>query len=316
MSSALLKELAEQAKVSTSTAASVYHRDYERTKNKPYRKYDATKHAEENEEASNLDNEEVCVYYKKPGSDQHEVIAGPFTRAQAIAWCKDHNDEITDTSELFIESVVGEGMWTFTKGALGHVAGSVKQGISNTIDAGRQSSLMGNISKLIKDIAKNLSIKQQMETGRSEQPQPKQEPTMSTRPDGTPAAFKTDDSAKFVAGSHGPEYQFSAYLIQTDAQFMTEGVIDFIKGMGSHVGHSISQGINNTIQAGHQSELDNANTSITNDVQELILLLQKLGPSASKQLPELVSANVSDPNQRAQIVNIITSSAKQWNVRI
>jgi hypothetical protein len=47
----LLKELLNEAakkKPLKKAAKSVYHRDYVKTKNKPYRKYDAAEHAAEN----------------------------------------------------------------------------------------------------------------------------------------------------------------------------------------------------------------------------------------------------------------------------
>ncbi len=53
----LMQELIEATRVSKKAASSVYHRDYERTKNKPYRKYDPADHKKSTEEEEVADDE-------------------------------------------------------------------------------------------------------------------------------------------------------------------------------------------------------------------------------------------------------------------
>lgn len=73
----LIKELIEAAKVSRKSATSVYHRDYERTKNKAYRKYDPPNHASaEDEEASDLELEGDEVQVEEGAWDFIKGAAG------------------------------------------------------------------------------------------------------------------------------------------------------------------------------------------------------------------------------------------------
>jgi hypothetical protein len=85
--------------VPKSAAASVYHRDYEKTKHKAYREYDADERKIQRE-----GRELVCVYFDHTGAGRGpEPVAGPFSRAEADKWLLD-NDVDPNDKQYFIDS--------------------------------------------------------------------------------------------------------------------------------------------------------------------------------------------------------------------
>lgn len=85
--------------VAKSAAASVYHRDYEKTKHKPYREYDPDERRIQRESV-----DAVCVYFDATGAGRGpEAVAGPFSQQEAEQWLVDNGIERTD-HDYFIDS--------------------------------------------------------------------------------------------------------------------------------------------------------------------------------------------------------------------
>lgn len=66
----LLEAAKKKTKVTKTAASSVYHRDYVKTKKKPYRKYDPNKHARLSEDFEQQDQSQQAQAQQSGGSDE------------------------------------------------------------------------------------------------------------------------------------------------------------------------------------------------------------------------------------------------------
>lgn len=324
-----LRELIEAARVSKSSAASVYHRDYVRTKDKPYRKYDPKKH--------------------KRATEEEEV-----------------SDDASD------EEPVEEGAWDFIKGAAGHVGNQVKQAVGNTVRAGQQASLMGNITKSVNQLAQALATYDKLKgaqqgaaqqgaaqqgarpnPARQRNPQDQQTADPDRHPtpppmnasreeeaeymrqraaylerkygkrtgdltrqradalareakpsDAVPAAFRATQKPRIRNG----EFVFSSYLMDVDGEFISEGVWDFVKGAAGHVGGQVKQAVGNTVQAGQNAsnaaDYKQAVATAKQLIQQLGQMLQQAG-NPKQVLQQVFSQSTLNPMIQQRIAKLI-----------
>lgn len=404
----LMKELIEAAKVSRSAAHAVYHRDYIRTKKKPYRKYDPRKHAAEEEESSDM----VCVYFDSTGAGRSpEPVAGPFSRADAKAWIEENEvdgdndyfidvahddiqeahgyakaprlgpkrdwdaehdkrrqkalddkpdlpgnqkwnvtekgvrkpvyvgtskaeaqtfvDKQSDKSKYTITGVstpVREGAFDFIKGAAQHVGNTVKQGVQNTVTAGKRASKVGDLSKEIAQLANALATYDKLKPAApapqqaAQQPQQQEPPRRPTEtPGSAPAAFRTTTKPKARMGQHGLEMQFSSYLQFADNDdLVTEGAWDFIKGAAGHVGNAVATGVKDTVAAGttasNAADLTQATTAAKQSVVNVIRLLRDIGPGALEQFTQIAQQTAGGASRR--LITVVLNSAKKMGVQL
>lgn len=260
----LMQELMEKSKVSRKAASAVYHRDYLKTKKKPYRKYDP--------------------------SDRKKTNEG-----------------------------LEEGMFDFVKGAAQHVGNQVKQGVQNTIAAGQQASMEGQLSKLVDQLYKSLitynKLKKQSPQHQQQQAAPQQAAPQQAPQQATPAAFRTTQKPRAVMGKYGHEFQFSSYLQMLDNNdFITEGVWDFMKGVGGHM----KQGVQQVVQAGKDAstsaDLSAAQQQATQTIQQIIAVLQKMGNGALDKFKQ-TATNVCGA-QAPALVQIVLNRAKGAGVQV
>lgn len=206
MNMELMQELIEATRVSKKAAAAVYHRDYERTKNKPYRKYDPADHkksTEEEEESIDVDDDQpVNEGAKNTLSRIAKRSVGKINKGLSkIAKIQGRDDMPNDTlrdkrtvnnaikkmssdqAEEVVKNIrrqqknnkrVDEGAWDFIKGAAHHVGNNVKQAVGNVVQAGQTQSAIGDLDKSVAQLAKLLATYDQLKAGQQKQP-PQQE---------------------------------------------------------------------------------------------------------------------------------------------
>lgn len=268
----LMQELMEKSKVSRKAASAVYHRDYIKTKKKPYRKYDPK---------------------NKP---TNEGVEG-----------------------------VDEGVFDFVKGAAQHVGQQVKAGVQNTVAAGQQASMSGQLTKLVAQLYQSISAYNKLKkaTGPQQQQQAPQQqqqaPQQQAPQQATPAAFRTTQKPRAVMGKHGAELQFSSYLQTLDNDdLITEGVWDFMKGVGGHVAQSMKQGVQSTVQAGQAAssaaDLATAEKNAKQSIMMIVQLLQKMGSGAIEQFKQAAINTAGAHGDR--LVQIVMNHAKKSGIQL
>ena len=278
----LIQELVEAARVSRKAAASVYHRDYERTKHKSYRKYDPRKHKKATEE-----------------------------------------EEVSDDELNAAESQVEEGAWDFVKGVAGHVGGKVKQAVGNAVQAGQTASLQGDLAKKIEQLGQVLAVYDKLKSTQQpqqQQPQQKANPARQRNPqdkqpvgkpsDAVPAAFRATTKPRIRNG----EFVFSSFLMQTDGEFISEGVWDFIKGAAGHVGGQAKQAVGNAVQAGQNAsnaaDYQKAVASAKQLAGDIAAILVKLG-NPRQALEQVFSKTTMNPQMQQRISRIVNTRLQQ-----
>ena len=203
MNMELMQELIEATRVSKKTAAAVYHRDYERTKNKPYRKYDPADHkksTEEEEESIDVDDDQpVHEGAKNTLSRIAKRSVGKINKGLSkIAKSQGRDDMPNDTlrdkqtvnnavkkmssgqAEEAVKNIrhwqknnnrVDEGAWDFIKGAAHHVGNNVKQAVGNAVQAGQTQSAMADLTKKIGQLAQALATYDKLKPAQAPQQQ-------------------------------------------------------------------------------------------------------------------------------------------------
>lgn len=245
----LMRELIEAVKVSRKTAHAVYHRDYERTKKKPYRKYDAQHRASEDEEYSdNIQPEQlVCVYFDGHGFEPKRV-AGPFSREEAAQWLEDNeidrNDEdyFVDSAELVNEErgYAREKPRTAPRNwDVEHDKRRQKQLDASDEDT---SSWPGSFSVYDRTTKKCVGDK----------------------------VDSREKAQAYIDAQPNPE-NFTIHGAKVKPQ-VREGAFDFMKGAAQHIGGQIKQSVSNVVQAGKQQS---AVGDITSKLTQLAKVLQQ-----------------------------------------
>lgn len=230
----LMKELlneGKKTKVSKATARAVYHRDYEKTKKKPYRKYDGQEDEEVTDDLPDVDDDKLKegVWDFVKGAGQH----------------------------------VGQS----TSNAVRQGAQRIQQGVQKTVQAGRDASQAADNARLTKLLVQALD--QYLQLTKNNQPDPQQQaPAAVVRANRQPVPQQPQLPPRSFTQAHkarDARLQFSSFLPTLDnSDLITEGAWDFIKGAGKVVGDAVSsrvqqgaqkvqQGVQNTIQAGRDA---------------------------------------------------------------
>ena len=210
----LIRELSEAKKVSRTTAHAVYHRDYVKTKKKPYRKYDPRAHArgsEDEESSDEVDEDQLTeargyMREKPRGAPKDRDAEHDMRRQKKLDaspdlpdnWAykaynkvtkKNHSEKFESKADakIFIDQqdnasdwtitgsntpAVKEGVWDFIKGAGQHVGQQVKQGVQNTVAAGKQASVAGDLNTQLQQLVQFLARYDQLRQQSAPQEQP------------------------------------------------------------------------------------------------------------------------------------------------
>ena len=150
----LLKEGKKPLKLKKA-AKSVYHRDYERTKDKPYRKYHPKQHT----------NEGMWDYIKGAGQEtanKARQLAQPIRDIHAAGQQASARNELKETTAKLVRAIqkyrkikkslssTNEGMWDYIKGAgqeTANKARQISQPFRDIHAAGQRSSLESDLQK-------------------------------------------------------------------------------------------------------------------------------------------------------------------------
>jgi NADP-dependent 3-hydroxy acid dehydrogenase YdfG len=310
-----MKELmneAEKKKVSRKAAASVYHRDYMRTRNKKYRKYDPRKHADQQNE-----------------SVEAEVENSDIIEEGMWDFIKGAGRETVKTAQHMAGPIIAAGRRESHMGKLARELTALAD-LLITYDQ-QKPKREPNVVRTRDD-----ARRQQPEVPQqTQQSQPKQQGST------VPTAFKTTEKPRMRQGNHGLEFQFSSYLASLDDDvFITEGIWDFIKGAGrefaqgvtkdikqagsqvAQVGRDTAQSISQTVkqagEAGRQASQEADSTRVQRTAQEkvaeIVKILQKLGQGALDQLQTLAQRQCG--TQARRVVTVIMNAAKNMGVQL
>lgn len=333
----LMKELIEESKIPRKAAKAVYHRDYLKTKKKPYRKYDPSDRKKSAVKESDDGKQRFTTkaswqraaraaypdgrFYGDP--DSRAMTAGGVTQGsrasggQVAAW---------DGDSGWVKMPVTEGIMDFVKGAAGHVGNQIKQGVQSTVAAGQQASMAGELSKLVATLFQSLTTYTKLKKAGPQQAAPQQQAQQQApqqqqpaAQSAAPAAFKPTQKPKTVPGKFGPEYQFSSFLQTLDNEdFITEGVWDFVKGAAGHVGNQVKQGVQQTVAAGQEAsqtaDLASAQKTAVQTIAGVIQLLQKIGQGAVEQFKKVATQACGPAADK--VVQIVLSRAQQQGVKL
>lgn len=341
----LLSELLTEAnkrKTLKRAAKAVYHRDYMKTRKKAYRKYDP-------ETRTN-----VSEGIDQDAADRYATL-GVAELTQELEYAKEdlamaretgEDSEVISEIEDDIRALEGqleairthqprmqnEGMFDFAIGAGKHVGDRIRQGVTNTVAAGKRASLEGDVKKLVATLAQSLqqydALKPQQAQPQQAQPQQRTEPTMqqaqpqqaTTSAGGASDAFRTSDKPRGRMGQHGFEYTFSSYLMDLDdtESFLPEGVWDFVRGAGKHVATSIGSAVQGTVNAGKEAsrnaDFERTRQTAQQTLKQLIQVLQGVGPNAGQVLAGALKS--IDPVQAKRCVGVIQAAAKKVGLEI
>ena len=282
----LIKELIEAAKVSRKSAASVYHRDYERTKNKAYRKYDPRKH-------KSTEEEEVSDAELDGAEDQIEEGAWDFVKGAAgYAGGK-------------VKQAVGNAVQ----------AGQTQSAMADlTKKIGQLAQALATYDKLKPAQApqqQQAKPRQQVNPARQRNPQNQQPGKPS---DAVPAAFRTTEKPRIRNG----EFVFSAYLQQHDGDFISEGAWDFIKGAAGYAGGQVKQAVGNAVQAGqtasNTADFQKAVAASKQLIGEIVGLIRKVG-NAKQVLGQIFGQSQLNPQMQQRITKLISQKLQQTSVQ-
>ncbi len=329
----VLQESKKKKKVTKRTAASVYHRDYEKTKNKAYRKYDPRKHQQLSEEEGEQNvritsgpNKGVfgVLRFTDDGSEIVRNVAG-----KEYVYNADDNPyvpvkDIDD--ESYMESF-GAGL----KAAFTSAGQGLKDAVATAGQAGREMQMITKLAPYIKtmsrdiaslggkldptlfnavtganvaDVADRDDIDHQTEPTLADpdaipdtsplQDEPEGRPVADLPPlefsvdrvkdtgdvdkeeisRTVPAQFRTTTKPKARPGEHGMELQFSSFVSST-ANFVTEGVWDFLKGAGPALVKGIGTTAKNSVAAGRQASADVKVRETNKRVSDLVYKIVK-----------------------------------------
>ena len=282
----LIKELIEAAKVSRKSAASVYHRDYERTKNKAYRKYDPRKH-------KSTEEEEVSDSELDGAEEQVEEGAWDFIKGAA------------GYAGGQVKQAVGNAVQ----------AGQTQSAMADlTKKIGQLAQALATYDKLKPAQAPQQQAKpqqQQVNPARQRNPQDRQPGKPS---DAVPAAFRSTEKPRIRNG----EFVFSAYLQQHEGDFISEGAWDFIKGAAGYAGGQVKQAVGNAVQAGqtasNNADYQKAVATSKQLIGEIVGLIRKVG-NAKQVLGQIFGQSQLNPQMQQRITKLISQKLQQTSVQ-
>lgn len=280
----LIKELVEATKVSRKAAASVYHRDYERTKNKPYRKYDPAEHKKSTEE------EEV--------SDAELDAAEKTVEEGMWDFVKGAAGHVGNSIKQSVGNAVQAGQRSSALGDLTKKIGQLAQALA-VIDKLKPAQQ---------------PQQQQARPAPARQRNPQDQRPQGKPSDAVPSAFRTSEKPRIRNG----EFVFSSYLQQHEGEFMSEGVWDFVKGMSGHAGNSVKQSVGNAVQAGqtasNNADYQKAVASTKQLLGEIVQLIRKVG-NAKQALGQIFSQSQLNPQVQRRITKLISQKLQQTSVQ-
>jgi len=310
----LMKELLDEGKkttVSRAAAHAVYHRDYVKTKKKPYRKYDGNgnKSYEDEETTEDVVDDELSegMWDFVKGAGRHV--------GQAAAGAADAGAQLTMQA-----------------------AHRVQQGVQNTVQAGQQASQQADGQRLTKLLIQSFQRYFELKGGTTQQPN--QQPAAVVRANRQPAPAAQQLPPRSFTQQHKARdggMQFSSYLATLDnSDLITEGAWDFIKGAGRAVGNAVrsgvqqgaqrvgqaaqagaqrvQQGVQNTIQAGQQASQQADTEAASNKVKQTakaLIQLIKQGTFTVDSFKRALVANCSDVQLAKKIYTLVLTNLKK-----
>lgn len=208
---------------------------------------------------------------------------------------------------------------------------AVKKQVGDVVQAGRTASQVGDMSKLVIQLAQLAKTRQQLKAklqsaqvpGQEQQAAPAQQPAQQQRPaavppNATPAAFRTTEKPKGRMGQHGFEYTFNSFMQDVyGSEQLNEGVWDFVKGAGQAAGGKIADKLQQTFASrgawltnavGAGKDIVNAGrqASMQGDLKKAQAQLQQVEQQMQALLKQIVASlkQMGDaaPNAVAQIV--------------
>lgn len=278
----LMQELIEAARVSKRSAASVYHRDYERTKNKPYRKYDPKDH--------------------KRTSTEEEEVSDEIDAVKEGAWdfVKGAASHVGNSVKQSIGNAVQAGQ---TQSSLGNINKSVAT-LAKLLAVYDQ--LKTNHQTPTQPTNQQPQFDQQSNTAQS-----KPAPATQSKPvSATPAAFRTTTKPRIRNG----EFVFSSYLQQHDGDFISEGAWDFLKGAAGHVGNTVKQAVSNTVQAGQDAsataDFKNTVQQAKQTIQTIAKAIGSLGEQGMTAFKQALLNSGMNPMMQQRIYKLVLNATK------
>ena len=102
--------------------------------------------------------------------------------------------------------------------------------------------------------------------------------------------------------------------MQTDGEFISEGVWDFIKGAAGHVGGQAKQAVGNAVQAGQNAsnaaDYQKAVASAKQLAGDIAAILVKLG-NPRQALEQVFSKTTMNPQMQQRISRIVNTRLQQ-----
>lgn len=245
---------------------------------------------------------------------------------------------------------IDEGPFDFVRGASA-AAGSkiansapvqaVKRNVSDVVQAGKQASAQGDLTKAVQQFAK-LLVKYEKLKGTAPQ---REEPTMDQQPEqqqqqaapkqqapqrhATPDAFRTTTKARGRMGQHGFEYTFDSFLQDLSGEKLDEGVWDFVKGAGAAVAGKVRDKINayaeqpsvlkDIYHAGKQAsaegnarkatqQLQNVEAETKQALKRVVVMVKQMGDNGQKALGQ--AGKALPPQLQQRVVRLVLANLK------
>lgn len=334
----LLKQFLDENKKPSlkRSAKAVYRRDYLKTRNKSYRKYDAEEHksVSENYETMSIAQLQQELEYavedlrmaKEIGEDADTIA----TITSDIRQIRGQIEAIKMHSGVspHLDTEMVEGVFDYAIGAGAHAGSKIKQAASGMAKAGHRASAIGDVERDLVQLVQALQtydktkqVPQQSQS--SPPPTAPEDNDQQESPAGAPNAggvadpFKTTGKPKAAVGKHGYEWQFSSYLAQQDnTDFLSEGAWDFIKGAAKQMGSGVAQSVKGVHQAGQQASQEadgiRAKQVAQEKIKAIVNRLASLGSEGPELLQQLTIAKCGPMARRCN--TIILNAARKMGV--
>lgn len=334
----LLDEDGSKKSVSRKAAKAVYHRDYVKTKKKPYRKYDPEDHKRVSESYETMSLAQLKQELEHAREDL-QMATEVGEDQETIDYIRNDISCLEDQLEAIKfhaprderGNMQSEGVFDFAIGAGKHVGDKIKQGLDNTVAAGKAASAQGDLTRNLQSLAKLLVTYDKLKPAQprvepvdAEQQAAPEQPAVQPEQDrnigGTVDAFRTTTKPRTrVGGKYGPEHVFSSYLQTLDSEdFLSEGVWDFIKGAGKHAAGAIGQATRGAVDAGKQAstgaDLERTKAEAQQLVKQIVQQLGGLGPQAGQMLAQAAEKACGPQSKRC--LAVITNAAKKLGVQL
>jgi hypothetical protein len=273
-----LLEASKKKKVSRTAASGVYHRDYEKTKKRPYRKYDAEKHAQ-------LSEGSVNIYFDYTGAGRGpEPIAGPFkSEKEAEAYATEYDIDLTDGNH-FIDK-----------------ASLVREEFEQ--DGQDQPSGDEELGQLLKELVAQLAKYDQLKNS-NDSPQKDDSQQNDTS---SPLQFSSYLYSIMGTSLSEEKWQFNERPPQEGP-----GGPASVSDVGDNTDIApIEPDSETEFEAG---DLQSVKKEASSTIKQILDNLEQLGPDTSQQLDQLCAKHCGDKADR--VVSVLTKAAQKVGIQL